>query len=181
MDKIAPETLRELLECDPEMGTLVWRPRELALFVNARAANRWNTCHAGRVAFNTLESKGYLSGKLLGRRLKAHRVIWAMVHDTWPDEIDHINGDKSDNRISNLRSVTHSENGRNCKLSKSNTHGFQGIHRRRSGRWSAYISIDGKRAVIGTFDTKDRAIAARQQAERDYGYHPNHGRKAHNV
>lgn len=172
------DDLRKLLACDPERGGFVWQPRPASMFNTSRAANRWNACYAGKPAFNTLEATGYKTGKIFGKRLKAHRVVWAWAHGYWPDEIDHINGDRSDNRIANLRPVDHRENSKNRKLYKSNTLGSQGIHQRPSGRWGAYISINGKRTVIGTFDTKEEAIVARRQAEREHGYHPNHGRNA---
>lgn len=173
---IGATVLRRLMACDPERGELVWQPRPASMFTTSRAANRWNACYAGKPAFDTVEQKGYKSGKLFGKRLKAHRVIWAWVHDDWPDEIDHINGNKADNRLSNLRPVDHAENSRNRKFYSNNTNGSIGVFQRPSGRWCAHISVDRKRVVIGTFDTKEQAAAARQQAEAMHGYHPNHGR-----
>lgn len=171
--------LRSLLACDPERGELVWQPRSASMFETSRAVSRWNACYAGKPAFDTMEQKGYKSGKLSGKRLKAHRVIWAWVHDEWPDEIDHINGDKTDNRISNLRGVDHAENSRNRKLYSNNTNGSIGVFQRPSGRWGAHINADGKRVVIGTFDTKELAAEARRKAELEQDYHPNHGRIQH--
>ena len=92
--------------------------------------------------------------------------------------IDHINGDPSDNRWCNLRSVTQKENGRNLKLSKSCTTGHLGvIWYKPSQRWRVRISPEGQNIHIGMFDDYEEAVAARKAAEIKYGFHPNHGKR----
>lgn len=168
--------LHMMLDYDTASGLLTWKARPVETFANQRAASIWNKRFAGSPAFTTLDAKGYLTGKFMGRRLKAHRVLWAMTFSEWPDEIDHINGDKSDNRLANLRSVTHRENCLNFKRNSMNKTGRMGVYRRPSGNWYATISDGKKRRVIGTFPTMELAVAARSNAEIEHNYHANHGR-----
>ena len=113
----------------------------------------------------------------------AHRICWKLYHrEDIPNslEIDHINGDPSDNRIENLRLVTMSENMRNKKRYGSNTSGIVGVAlrsdmREGTARWRAQINIDGKNIKLGSFKTKDEAISARKEAEARFGFSEGHG------
>ncbi len=92
--------------------------------------------------------------------------------------IDHINGDRGDNRISNLRVVTSTENNRNKAINKNNTSGVTGVTWSKSRRkWIAQIHIGKIGKALGGFDRVEDAIAARKNAETRYGFHENHGRK----
>jgi hypothetical protein len=176
-----PHALRQLLRHDPDTGLLYWRARPLEMFADrkqtqAHNAAIWNGRFAEKPAFSTRDKLGYFTGVVHYRSLKAHRVIWAMVHDEWPEfEIDHIDGDPANNLISNLRVVSHRLNGRNLRLKKNNTSGVCGVWMRPSGRWLASISVDGKTICLGTFDTKDQAAQVRFDAQKHYGFHENHG------
>jgi len=101
-----------------------------------------------------------------------------MATGAWPpDQIDHVNGVRTDNRIENLRSVTHAENGRNQAIPRNNTSGVMGVARRTRGKkWHAQIKVGGKQIHLGSFDDKDEAIAARAAADIEHGFHENHGR-----
>ena len=91
---------------------------------------------------------------------RAHRLIWLMYHGQWPpQEIDHINGDRADNRIVNLRLATASQNRANSKVYKTNRCGFKGVARTPYGRWVARIHFE-KTKYLGTFDTPEEAHAA---------------------
>lgn len=91
--------------------------------------------------------------------------------------IDHINGDKEDNRLINLRECDHRTNGRNCKRSVKNTSGITGVRMdKRIQKWVAEIKIDGTGRHLGSFDTIEEAAAARKGAEKVSGFHANHGR-----
>lgn len=109
----------------------------------------------------------------------AHRVIWTMVRGPIPKdkEIDHIDGNSQNNRLGNLRLVNHKTNGRNCRLSKNNTTGFNGVYRTRSGKWAAEISVSGVKHCLGIFLALEQAVSARREADRVHGFHPNHGKK----
>jgi hypothetical protein len=184
---IEPALLRRLLTYDQNTGTLTWRKRSVDLFENEyrtrtaqHACNNWNSRYAGKAAFATNNVMGYKRGMVLNKLHQAHRVIWAIVCDEWPaEDIDHINGVKDDNRISNLRSVTHSENQKNQAMYSNNSSGAVGVYwDNTSGKWLAEIKTNGKKKFLGRFKDKNDAIAVRRGAEKMFGFHINHGRKA---
>lgn len=182
---ITPDLLRMLLNYDQITGALTWKERTTGLskfrpaFGSPSYCTNWNTRFAGEPAFARISVYGYSCGDVLGVPIFAHRVIWAMVHDYWPNRIDHINGKRDDNRLVNLRDVSATENNRNKCISKANSSGVTGIHwHRRDRSWYAIIYDGGRKRHLGSFATKERAIEARKQAERLLRYHPNHGRQA---
>jgi hypothetical protein len=174
------ETLRKLLDYDPETGILTWKPRPENMFPNAAKAKRWNTRYAGKRAGNSIAyQKGYLAVCILERNQQVHRVLWALHYGRWPvDQIDHINGNPADNRLTNLREANTFVNCRNQRRPKNNTSGHVGVCFDKSAqKWGAYITC-GKRVYLGCFSRKEDAVAARKAAEREYGFHPNHGRSS---
>ena len=117
----SPELLRKLLRYEPETGKLFWRKRPPDMFPRESRGLSWNTRYAGAEAFKDKHERGYKRGSIFGKTFRAHRAIWAMVHGHWPPEdVDHINGDTSDNRLENLRAVSRQENLKNQRLSKTN-------------------------------------------------------------
>lgn len=119
---------------------------------------------------------GYLRIHFDGRTLQGHRVAWALHYNEQPDpnlEIDHINGNRSDNRISNLRLVSQKQNLRNKTKYKNSTHGYPGILLEKDGRercWRAQIAINGGIIKLGSFRCKTAAIFARKTAEAKHGF-----------
>jgi hypothetical protein len=109
----------------------------------------------------------------------AHRVAWALHYGEWPsDQIDHVNGDKTDNRLENLRIVTAQGNAKNRSLRSDNTSGHVGVYWvRETKKWSAQIKVDGRQKTIGSFESLEDAVKARKAAEDLNGYHANHGRR----
>jgi len=171
------ETLRKLLRYEPETGELFWRPRDVSLFKTEHDCKAWNTRYADKPA-GGIDGQGYILVKLFGRTSGIHRVAWTIHHGAWPaDQIDHINGDRADNRIVNLREVTHQENCKNQKMRRNNTSGVMGVgwYKPRA-KWRALISVDGKYIHLGDFDSIEDAAAARAKAEIEHGFHTNHGR-----
>lgn len=168
-----PEEVRNLLRYDAETGRLYWLPRR------SKGAEGFNAKWAGAEAF-TASRSGYRVGNINQRTFTAHRVIWALVHGVWPSaDIDHINGCRSDNRLSNLRSVSRTENLRNLGMSSRNTSGVTGVYRNaHTWKWSAKISVGNRSKHLGYFATRDEAGAARARAEQYYGFSPTHGRRA---
>lgn len=179
----SPEMLRKLLRYEPDTGKLFWRERTVDMFFHndrgaSWACSNWNSKHAGKEAFTAYNGDGYKNGCIFGNKYRAHRVIWAIFYGEWPRlDIDHINGVKTDNRIINLRSVSHFENSRNKTMQKNNSSGVMGVswHKTRK-RWSANIRVYGKLKNLGYFESKDDAILARKLAEVEYGFHKNHGK-----
>jgi hypothetical protein len=177
--KIEQKILRQLLDYSPETGVLIWRKRSNEFFKKDVDARRWNAKNAGKEAFTFSDERGQKAGAIFGKTFSAHRVIWAWMTGRWPaQEIDHINGNPSDNRWVNLRAVTHQENCQNRSIRADNKSGVQGVRKKQStGRWIAYISVKGKAKHIGSFKCKTAAVFARMKAETDFKYHPNHGRR----
>ena len=176
-----PEELRQLLDYNPETGEMFWKERPAAMFCDVDKnreliARAWNKRWVGKPAFTAINA-GYLTGALFSANCRAHRVAWEIYHGEWPEnQIDHINGDRSDNRISNLRHVTDAENKQNVKRRSDNTSGVTGIGNFGAGKWRAQIMCAQIRHHIGIFHTFDEAVAARKKAETDMGFHKNHGR-----
>jgi hypothetical protein len=172
------ELLHSLVVYDPKTGGLTWKTRPASLFTSVRAANAWNARYSGRPAFATNGPTGYKTGHIFQKTYLAHRVVWALVTNSWPaNEIDHINGVRSDNRLENLRDVPVSEQQRNVRQRRDNTTGAKGVDfKPQINRWRARINHSGRRITLGLFSSLAEAVAVRKAAEREYGYHRNHGR-----
>jgi hypothetical protein len=108
-------------------------------------------------------------------------VAFAIYYGRWPDgQLDHINGDRRDNRIANLREVSNAENSRNAGRRRDNTSGVVGVSSTSSrlNPWRAYIKIGDRVRHLGRFPSIKTAADARRAAERQHGYHENHGTRA---
>lgn len=139
------ERVREVLNYDPGTGEFTWR-----VTLSSRAV-------AGKAAGSPVA--GYRRVCIDGRAYRSHRLAWLLAHGSWPSgEIDHINGDKSDNRLANLRDVAHAQNCANRK-SPLGASGFRGVFKR-GVRWQAEIWISGKKTILGRFDTAEAASEA---------------------
>jgi hypothetical protein len=154
--EIWPEEVRSVLDYNADTGEFRWKVR-----VNLqRAGERADAKH----------SEGYRQLALFGRRFLAHRLAWFYVHGVWPGaEIDHINWDRADNRIANLRAATRSQNGINNPLRKNNTSGITGVGWcPKRLRWTAQIAINRTCIPLGRYINKADAVAARKRAEQVY-------------
>lgn len=175
--------LRELFNYDQETGLLIWRERPPSDFKNVAAHNSFVTRCQGRPAGH-IDGLGYRIIRIGHDGYKAHRLIWLYVVGEWPAypqfEIDHLNGDRSDNRIQNLRKVTKSENQRNGSMRSTNSSGVIGVNWVKSKRrWVARIWDGPRHRYLGQFKSLEDAQQARAAAERDLGYHPGHGKPAY--
>jgi len=137
--------LQELLFYDPKVGEWIW----------LRGRRR------GRLAGFIRRADGYrIIGNVMGKNRKSSRLAWLYMTGYWPDyDIDHINGDKADDRWRNLRAATVTQNIANSRIRKDNKSGLKGVHLR-GGRWWAQIQCDGKKRHLGCFDTAEAASVA---------------------
>lgn len=113
---------------------------------------------------------GYLVIVYKNKKYRAHRLIWFHQTGKWPDcQIDHRDGNKSNNQWSNLRQATLAENSRNCAIRKDNTSGFKGVaFHKLTGKWQAYIRVNGRRIHLGNHTTKEQAADAYDTAAKMY-------------
>jgi len=183
MAELTYHDVARVLKADFKTGKLYWLPRTPDMFNEGKQSTEhrcrcWNGRYAGKEAFAAIGNHGYRQGKIFDRDYRAHRIIWLLHTGDWPtDEIDHINGKRTDNRVSNLRSVSRAENNKNMRVGKRNTSGIPGVGlNKKSGKWRAYIMLDGINRNLGSFDDIGDAAAARNAAQVEYGFHANHGR-----
>lgn len=148
--------LLEVLDYDPETGIFKWK---VAISNFVKPGSR-----AGRV-----REDGYRAISFGERLYTAHRLAWFYVNGVWPaDMLDHINRDRDDNRIANLRGATRGQNMQNRAVSSDNLSGLKGVQKGKWNRWTARITVGGKRKRIGWFDTPEEAHAAYLAAAKQY-------------
>ena len=145
---LTAQRLRGLLSYDSDTGEFRW-----LLYHGSRAC-------AGMIA-GSLSPRGYRRIKLMGHQYGAHRLAWLHVHGRWPaDQIDHINGDRADNCIANLREATHIENLRHRGGAPRNSKTGARCVWATGNRFRAHVRINGHKSYLGYFDTIGEADAA---------------------
>lgn len=156
MPELTAERLRELLHYEPETGIFLWKK------VTGRKA-------VIGMEPGWIDKDGYRLVSLDGARYRAHRLAWLYVHGVMPCfDIDHINGQRADNRIANLRDVSRVVNMQNLKKARSDSSsGYLGVERHKaSGLWLARIKVGGIRKSLGYHKTPEAAHAAYLDAKR---------------
>ncbi len=168
------EDIRRLLSYEPLTGELTWRQRTPDMFVPGKRTadqicNMWNGKHAGKQA-GTASLIGYRYVHIENVFHKEHRLIWLHVMGDWPiSDIDHIDGDKSNNAIHNLRLASRSQNCANTKIRKDNGCGFKGVsYHSQLRKYQARIQINGRSMSLGCFETPEQAHEAYVKAARSY-------------
>ena len=171
------EQLREAVSYNPETGQLTWLIRPRSQFPDDRSWRTVNSRLSGTQAFAQISQYGYSVGCIFQQKIMAHHAAFALMMGRWPEEIDHINGKRSDNRWQNLREVSRTENRHNQARPKNNKSGFLGVSwNSASQKWTATISVQKRQIWLGAYTEKNEAIAARVLANKKYGFHENHGR-----
>lgn len=161
-------------------GVIYWRNRPRRHFKTDMAFKMWSSKNEGRPS-GTMCSGGYLRTNITfnGRRKSYanHRIIFALFNDKWPpDQIDHIDHNKTNNLISNLRCVNQSDNQKNATKRSDNKSGVTGIYwHKGKGKWCAEISSENKKIYIGSFKEMADAVAERKACELIFNFHKNHG------
>jgi len=158
--KLTQETLKKLLNYDPETGVFTWK---------VHLSNINSGCVAG-----TIGDEGYRRIKINYKHYQAHRLAFLFITGKFPlIEIDHKNHIRDDNRWENIRQADRLLNARNRSLSRNNTSGINGITwNKKNKRWIAYIGlgITGARKYLGSFKNINDALYARKSAEILYQY-----------
>jgi hypothetical protein len=157
-EKLNFDIAKKYFKYDSESGLIFWSVTN-------------NRKKQGEEAGLIHKTDGYKVLTLFSKQYKYHRVAWLLHYGDWPKNvIDHINGDKLDNRISNLRDVCLSQNSQNqTRPAKNNKSGYLGVSRAKSkNKWKSTIKVDGKTKTIGTFDTPEKAHEAYVVAKRQH-------------
>lgn len=172
---ITRELLLDLLLIYPAIGVMVWKKRSRQYFKTDAAMNRWNARYAGQHA-GGLVGRGYIELGLFNKKFKAHQIIWFVVNGYWAKMLDHIDHDRTNNKIGNLRECTVAENNRNMSVSSRNTSGHVGVSWSEARqKWRARIRVDSKDKHLGYFENIQDAVNARVAANKKHNFHPNHG------
>jgi hypothetical protein len=176
---------KEWVIYDPETGKFVYKTARPEMFGNGKRhmsaearAKVWNTKNAGREA-GSICADGYVTMSVGSKTCKAHRLAFLLMTGEMPKgQVDHINGDKADNRWENLRDVPKLLNALNQKRHVTNKSGVTGVRfSTHINKWMAYIGHDNRMHHLGVFDTLEEAAEARWAAEEQLGFHENHGRR----
>lgn len=157
-DEIIAARVREILSYNCDTGIFTRK---------VRLAQRHRVGDRADVLITSSSAAGYYRVSFDAKRFYAHRVAWLYVYGQWPvGEIDHINGNKSDNRIENLREANHSVNMQNVLAPRRhNKSGFLGVSKHKN-KWRAGVMLNGKRHHVGSYDSPEDAHEAYLEAKR---------------
>lgn len=156
MTDVIAAQVRELLDYDDATGIFTWKKDV--------ARNR----KAGQVA-GGISTQGYVVITINSRSYKAHRLAWLHFYGEWPDSIlDHINQNRGDNRINNLRLADPILNGKNRKPNKNREGSTGASYVQSRNRWIASIMVDKRRLHLGSFMTQEEAVKAYAAAKEKF-------------
>ncbi len=163
------DLLRARVDYMPETGEFFWKEKvDPSLFKDQAGCNRWHGKFAGKPVSKVNRGYVVIVVTVDGKETYSlgHRVAWAFQTGNWPEhEVDHRDGDRSNNQWDNLRKATHQQNQWNKGRSNRNRSGFKGVHQHsQSGRWIAQIRAHGRTRHLGVFDTPEQAAIAYESA-----------------
>ena len=175
--ELTQEYVLEALLYSPDTGQWFWKNRPRHHF---RTDRGWKIVNGRNAEMETGLSfaRGYKIIVINYRKYLAHRIAFLYMTGEIPQEVDHINHIKTDNRWCNLRATDRVENCRNASLRKNNRSGKCGVWLDKSKptpKWVAQIKIRGKSIYLGRFSDFNLAVQARRTANETYGFHENHG------
>ena len=158
-----------MVDYDSETGSMTWKERDIKHFKSLHDCNQWNSRFVGKECGTPIH--GHKRMRIYGQPIYIHRAAFACFYGYWPKmEIDHINHDRSDNRISNLRDS--SENAKNRSKQSNNESGYTGVYwNKNRQKWHARVG----RKHIGYFKDLELAGFVAELTRDKLGYHPNHG------
>ena len=150
------DEVREIIDYDPVSGIFVWK--------DAKKGSKRNGRRAG-----SKRPSGHRHIRIKGIYFLEHRLAWFLYYGVWPKLlIDHIDGVGDNNKISNLREATQTQNMWNTEKQKRNKSGFKGVHLcKRTKRFCAHICLNGKNINLGYFDTAEEASKVYQDAVKE--------------
>lgn len=160
---VTQEFLKSVLNYDKDTGIFTW------------AVNKSKRCNIGDVAGH--KDNGYIRIEINNKAYRAHRLAWLYVYGEMPKlHIDHINSNRSDNRVSNLREATYQENSKNYSTPKTNTSGVKNVSwYKKLNKWVVSLGVNGKKKTIGYFDDIEFAelvaIEARNKYHMEFANH----------
>lgn len=175
----AAEKIRKYLSYNPETGILTWLKRE----DTDRYVRAWNARYAGAKAGRVHPVQGYITINILVGKKKmpfsAHRIAILLSTGVWPSkDVDHINQNRTDNRLENLRQVSKVENFRNSSRSVKNKSGFTGVCWSKSKKmWQASVTVNYKQRIIGYYIEKRDAADSVINERKKLGFSSNHGQE----
>jgi len=162
---ITQKELKNILHYNPKNGVFIW---------SKKISKKINT---GDIA-GDVNKRGYCRIGIRGKKYASHILAWIYIYGEAPEnDLDHIDHNKTNNKISNLRIVTPSENAMNQTMSKANKSGFNGVvWNKKAGKWMVQIAFERNQIYLGIYDDIHDAIEVRKEANIKYGFHTNHGR-----
>lgn len=162
---LTQQTLKEYLHYCPNTGIFTWIKSPInSIKINSLAG--------------TISTDDYVVIRFDKKRYQAHRLVWLYLYGAFPiTDIDHIDHDRSNNKLLNLRTATKQVNNKNASKRVDNNSGYTGVcWNKKDKRWAAYIRAGKVFTYLGNFKVLEDAVRVRKQAEIDYGYHSNHGK-----
>lgn len=168
--KINQKLLIKLIHYNPKTGELVRI---------AKLNKEHNIFPCKKFKPQSITPHGYYQLNILGRPYTLHRLIFLYMTGSFPKEdVDHIDGNRLNNKWNNLREVSRGKNLKNIGLRSTNKSGHIGVYcRKDTKKYSAYINHKGKKYSLGDFEKYEDAVKVRLKAEIEFGFHRNHGKR----